>query len=135
MIVITQLNIYETHGVKQCISKNFVGEIIHHGVTVHSLFTNRNFLVMFFKFELPENMKLRFRLLRGHSIIPFSQNAQNLDLPPCSHLFDFGNFCKFLLKGNSAIRFSYWNDDSEKRKGFRKNGGFDYIPYNGFSWQ
>ena len=34
----------------------------------------------------------------------------------------------FLLKGNSAIRFSYWNDDSEKFKGFRKNGGFDYIP-------
>ena len=34
----------------------------------------------------------------------------------------------FLLKGNSAIRFSYWNDDSEKFKGFRKYGGFDYIP-------
>ena len=34
----------------------------------------------------------------------------------------------FLLKGNSAIRFSYWNDDSEKLNGFRKNGSFDYIP-------
>ena len=34
----------------------------------------------------------------------------------------------FLLKRYSAIRFSYWNDDSEKFKGFRKNGGFDYIP-------
>ena len=38
----------------------------------------------------------------------------------------------FLLKGNLSIRFSYWNDDSEKLKGFRKNGGFDYIPYEGF---
>ena len=28
----------------------------------------------------------------AHSIIVFSQNDQNLDpLPPCSHLFDFGN--------------------------------------------
>ena len=33
----------------------------------------------------------------------------------------------FLLQENSAIRFSYLNDDSEKFKGFRKNGGFDYI--------
>ena len=41
----------------------------------------------------------------------------------------------FLLKWNSAIGFSYRNDDSEKFKGFRKNGGFDYIPYEGFSWQ
>ena len=41
----------------------------------------------------------------------------------------------FLLKGNSAIQFSYWNDDSEKFKGFRKNGGFDYIPCEGFSCQ
>ena len=31
----------------------------------------------------------------------------------------------FLLKRYSAIRFSYWNDDPEKFKGFRKNGGFD----------
>ena len=28
----------------------------------------------------------------------------------------------FLLKENSVIRFSYWNDDSEKFKEFRKNG-------------
>ena len=29
---------------------------------------------------------------KGHSIITFSQNDQNLDpLPPCLHLFDFGN--------------------------------------------
>ena len=34
----------------------------------------------------------------------------------------------FLLEGNSAIRFSYWNDDAEKFKWCRKNGGFDYIP-------
>ena len=27
----------------------------------------------------------------------------------------------FLLKGNSAIQFYYWNDDSEKFKKFRKN--------------
>ena len=27
----------------------------------------------------------------------------------------------FLLKGNPAIRFNHWNDDSEKFKGFRKN--------------
>ena len=33
----------------------------------------------------------------------------------------------FLLKGNSAIWFNYRNSDSEKFKGFRKNGGFDYI--------
>ena len=38
----------------------------------------------------------------------------------------------FLLKGNSGIRFSYWKDDSEKFKGFRKNGGIDYIPYKVF---
>ena len=31
----------------------------------------------------------------------------------------------FLLKGNSAIQFDYWSDNSEKFKGFRKNGGFD----------
>ena len=31
----------------------------------------------------------------------------------------------FLLKENSVIRFSYWNDDWEKFKEFRKNGGFD----------
>ena len=36
---------------------------------------------------------------------------------------------------SSAIRFGYWNGDSEKFKDFRKNGGFDYIPYEGFSWQ
>ena len=30
--------------------------------------------------------------VRGHSVITFSQNEQNLDpLRPCSHLFDFGN--------------------------------------------
>ena len=40
-----------------------------------------------------------------------------------------------LLKGNSAIRFSNRNNDSEKFKGFRRNGGFDYIPYEGFSRQ
>ena len=34
----------------------------------------------------------------------------------------------FLLNGNSVIRISYSNDDLEKFKGFRKNGGFDYIP-------
>ena len=33
----------------------------------------------------------------------------------------------FLLKGK--------NNDSEKIKGLRKNGGFDYIPCEGFSWQ
>ena len=39
----------------------------------------------------------------------------------------------FLLKGNSAIKFNHWNDNSEKLKGSRKNGGFDYNPYEGFS--
>ena len=38
----------------------------------------------------------------------------------------------FLLKGNSAIQFNYWNDDSKNIKGFRENGGFDYIPWEGF---
>ena len=41
----------------------------------------------------------------------------------------------FLLKGNSVFQFNYWNDDSEKFTGFRKNGGFDCIPCAGFSWQ
>ena len=41
----------------------------------------------------------------------------------------------FLLREDLAIRFNYWNDDSEKFKGFRKNGSFDYIPCEGFSWQ
>ena len=34
----------------------------------------------------------------------------------------------FLLKGDSAMRYSYWKDDSEKFKGSRRDGGFDYIP-------
>ena len=34
----------------------------------------------------------------------------------------------FLLKGNSTIRFSYRDDNSEKFKRFRKDGGFDYTP-------
>ena len=41
----------------------------------------------------------------------------------------------FRLKGNEAIQFNYWNDHSEKFKGFRKNAGFDYIPCEGFSCQ
>ena len=36
----------------------------------------------------------------------------------------------FFLKGNLAIRFTYWNDDSGKFEGFRKNGGFDYIAFH-----
>ena len=74
---------------------------------------------------------------KGHSIVAFSQNDQNLDplLPSCLHLFDFGNpsphppanienFTSsphysretiFLLKGNNpAIQFNCRNDDSEK---------------------
>ena len=41
----------------------------------------------------------------------------------------------FLLKGNSAIQFNYWNDHSEKFKRFTKNRGFDYIPRESFFCQ
>ena len=46
-------------------------------------------------------------------------------------------FCEsiFLLKGNSEIQCNCSNDDSQKFKGIRKNGGFDYILREGFTWQ
>ena len=62
----------------------------------------------------------------------FSQNRRT-NLNVYSNIYSRESF--FLLKGNSAIRFSNRNNDSEKFKGFRRNGGFDYIPYEGFSRQ
>ena len=74
----------------------------------------------------------------GHSIITFSQNDRNWILynltigrylyfhkHRCRNLIAYLNIYSresiFLLKGNSAIQFNYWNDDSEKFKGFRQN--------------
>ena len=61
------------------------------------------------------------------------QKHWSTNLSAYLNIYSRGSF--FLLKGNSAIWFSYRNDDSEKFKGFRKNGGFDYNPYEDFSRQ
>ena len=61
-------------------------------------------------FWMPRNLTIRWYLC--------FQEHRRRDLNADQSIYSCESI--LLLKGNSAIQFDYWNDDSEKFKGFKK---------------
>ena len=100
LILVRAINYYST-------KRNYPITILPYGKRIQNYFNNLTSTycsILTFLFALRctnYNMHTNFtsnscgcRCIWRHSIIMFSQNYQNLEpptIPPCSHLFDFGN--------------------------------------------
>ena len=105
-----------------------------HDINVPSFLINTNG-VYYQVFDMSKLYEKFFRMLRNVTkdwrYLCFLKHRRT-NIGAYLNIYSRGSFT--LLKGNSAIGFNYWNDNSEKFKGFKKSGGFDYIPYEDISW-